>query len=188
MHGVARDADEIERERQRWRSMPRERPRDIVRPGSGQESVWDYPRPPRVEPERRRLCVEFGGVVIAESSRGLRVLETSGPPVFYLPPADIRMELLEASNETVVCEWKGTSSYWTLRVADRVAENAAWSYATPEPAFEAIRDHLAFFAGRVDACSVGDARVVPQPGDYYGGWITPEITGPFKGEPGSERW
>ncbi len=188
MRGVARDADEIERERQRWRSLPRERPRDIVRPSPGQESVWDYPRPPRVEPEQRRLQVEFGGVVIAESRRGLRVLETSGPPVFYLPSADVRTELLEPSVETALCEWKGTARYWTLRVADRVAENAAWSYPTPEPEFAAIRDHLAFFAGRVDACSVGDAPVVPQPGGYYGGWITPEITGPFKGEPGSERW
>ena len=184
---MPRDADE-EQWRLRWRSVPRERPRDITQPGPGQESVWDYPRPPRVEADRRTLRVELGGVVIAASRRTLRVLETAGPPVFYLPPADVRVELLERSDETSLCEWKGTAVYWTIRAGGHVAPNAAWSYPDPEPEFALIRDHLAFFAGRVDACSVGGARVVPQPGDYYGGWITPEITGPFKGTPGSERW
>ena len=157
-------------------------------PGPGQESVWDYPRPPRVEPTSKRICIVFNGVVIAETRRALRVLETSHPPVYYLPPADIRMEHLKPTGRSSYCEFKGAARYWTLRVGDRVAENVAWSYPDPAPGFEAIRDHLAFYAGPMDACTVDGERVTPQPGGFYGGWITSDIVGPFKGGPGTLGW
>ena len=159
-----------------------------LKPGPGQESVWDYPRPPRVEPVARRVRVELAGLVIADTTRALRVCETAGPPCYYLPQGDIRMDLLRPSSRSSYCEWKGTATYWTARAGPRVVEDAAWSYPEPSPGFEAIRDHLAFYAGRVDAAFLGEDRVTPQPGAFYGGWITPEIVGPFKGEPGSDGW
>ncbi len=175
-------------EQRKWRELPRTRPTHIETPGPGQESVWSYPRPPRVEPVSRMIRVEFAGALLAESAAGLRVIETSSPPVYYVPPGDVALDLLQGSEATTFCEWKGTARYWNLRVADRCATDAAWSYADPEPGFESIRDHLAFHAGRVDSCTLGGERVIPQSGQYYGGWITSEIVGPFKGEPGSERW
>jgi uncharacterized protein (DUF427 family) len=180
--------DDLARQREYWRNLPRGRPPRIVKPGPGQESVWDYPRPPRVEREVRRVRVEFGGVRVAESRRALRVLETSSPPCVYVPREDVRSELLEGSTRTSFCEWKGVAAYWSLRVGVRFAAEAAWSYPEPDPDYAVLRDHLAFFPPRVDACWLGEARAAPQPGDYYGGWITPEVVGPFKGEPGSEDW
>jgi len=159
-----------------------------VDPGPGHESVWDYPRPPRVEPDTRLIRVEFAGVAIAETTRALRVLETASPPTFYLPAADVRGDLLVPAQRSSYCEWKGPASYWTIRVGDREARNAAWGYLAPKPGFAALKDHFAFYAGRVDACRVGGERVTPQPGRFYGGWITSEVVGPFKGEPGSEGW
>ncbi len=173
---------------ERLRSLDRERPPLIEPPGPGQESVWAYPRPPRVEPEARPVRVAFGGVVVAESECALRVLETAGPPAYYLPPDDVRTEYLTPSERTTLCEWKGPARYWSVRVGDRTAEDAAWSYPEPWDGYEAIREYVAFNASRMDACFVGPHRVVPQPGAYYGGWITPEVVGPFKGAPGSERW
>ena len=175
-------------ERERWRRMIRGRPAQVPRPGPGEESVWDYPRPPRLEPVPGRVRVEFEGVVLAESDRALRVCETASPPTYYIPPEDVRTEYLEASPRTTFCEWKGVTRYWTVRVGARVSAEAAWSYPEPDADFAPLRDHLAFHAGRVDACFVGDARVTPQPGEYYGGWITPGLLGPFKGEPGTEGW
>jgi uncharacterized protein (DUF427 family) len=180
--------DEVARERTRWRRFPRGRPERIEAPGPGQESVWDYPRPPRVEPDGRLVRVKFGGVLLAESSRSLRVLETASPPVFYLPPEDVRTELLERSERETFCEWKGVAAYWSVRVAERVAESAAWSYPDPDPAYATLRDRLAFHAGAMDACWVGAQRVEAQPGAYYGGWITPDVVGPFKGAPGTDAW
>jgi uncharacterized protein (DUF427 family) len=145
------------------------------------ESVWDYPRPPRVEPTSRRIRVCFAGLLIADSTRALRVLETSHPPVYYIPPADIRMDLLEATARRTFCEFKGTASYWTVRAEGREALDAAWSYATPDRGFEAITGQLAFYASRVDECFVDEERVAPQAGSFYGGWITADIEGPFKG-------
>jgi uncharacterized protein (DUF427 family) len=159
-----------------------------VEPGPGQESVWDYPRPPRIERDGRLVRVEFGGAVVAETRSALRVLETSSPPTFYLPAADVRTDLLEPEAKRTFCEWKGTARYWTLRVGGRTSPAAAWSYPEPDPDFAALRDHFSFFAGRVDACSVDGERVRPQAGDFYGGWVTAEIVGPFKGEPGTEGW
>ena len=164
------------------------RPVEIQVPGPGQESVWDYPRPPRVEPVARRIRVEFGGIVLAETDAAFRVLETASPPVYYLPPADVRTEYLEPSPRSTICEWKGLANYRSVRVGERFAEDAAWSYPQPNPGYEAIRDYLAFYAGKMDACTVGGVRVTPQPGRFYGGWVTPDIVGPFKGEPGTEMW
>jgi uncharacterized protein (DUF427 family) len=160
-----------------------------IEPGPGQESVWDYPRPPRVEPASKRVRIVFNGVNIAETDRALRVLETSHPPVYYIPPQDIRMDLLQpVPGYQTVCEFKGAASYWTLTVEGRTIQNVAWSYAHPNPGYEAIRDHLAFYPGRVDAAYVGDERVQAQEGDFYGGWITSDIVGPFKGGPGTWGW
>jgi uncharacterized protein (DUF427 family) len=175
-------------ERRRWRELERERPAEIAVAGPGQESVWDYPRPPRIEPVARRVRVELAGVVLAASARALRVIETSSPPVYYVPPDDVRRDLLEPTERTTFCEWKGEAHYWTVRVGERVVVDAAWSYPEPDKGFEAIRDFVAFFPGRVGACFVGEERVRAQPGGYYGGWITRDLVGPFKGEPGTERW
>ena len=157
-------------------------------PREGQESVWDYPRPPRVEPTPRRIRVVFGGETIADTYRALRVLETSHPPVYYIPPEDVRMEYLSQTPRKSFCEFKGGANYWTLKVGERLSENAAWSYPDPQPGYEALKDHLAFYAGRVDACYVDDEQATPQPGDFYGGWITSHVVGPFKGGPGTWEW
>lgn len=157
-------------------------------PGPGQESVWDYPRPPRLEPVSQRLRVVFADEVIAETRHGLRVLETSHPPVYYFPPDDVRQEFVERSTRTSGCEWKGLAVYAHVVVGERRAAFAAWGYPEPLAPYEALRDHLAFYAGKMDACYVGDERVRPQPGDFYGGWITDAIVGPFKGGPGTWGW
>ena len=163
-------------------------PEKIERPGPGQESVWDYPRPPRLETVSQRIRVEHGGVVIADTVRAIRVLETASPPTYYLPPDDIRMDMLMPSLRRSFCEWKGAAVYYSLRVGDRVVVDAAWSYPSPERSFEPIAHFLSFYAGRVDACYVETDRARPQASAFYGGWITPNIIGPFKGEPGTEGW
>jgi uncharacterized protein (DUF427 family) len=150
--------------------------------------VWDYPRPPRVEVVTDRIRVVHAGVLIADSHSALRVLETSHPPSFYVPPADVDLSLLEQSATSSWCEWKGAATYWTVRVGDAVSVDAAWSYEDPVAAFEAIRGHLAFHPVRVDECRVGDERAVAQPGGFYGGWITSRVVGPFKGGPGTAGW
>jgi uncharacterized protein (DUF427 family) len=174
----------------------RNRPPGAVEPGPDQESAWDYPRPPRLEsvPERVRVVVD--GLVIADTTRACRVLETSHPPAYYVPAADVRMDLLVASPRTSVCEFKGRATYVGLAFPPgagtsglaRYAEDVAWRYETPAPGFEAIRGHLAFYPGRVDEAWVGDEQVVPQAGDFYGGWITSRVVGPFKGGPGTLGW
>lgn len=147
------------------------------------ESVWDYPRPPRIDRDDRRVLVSHNGHVIAESTRTARVLETSHPPVFYIPPDDVDMEALARNKRTTFCEFKGTATYWDLGGIDSVA----WSYESPSPGYEEIRDWLAFYPSKVD-CFVGEEQVLPQEGDFYGGWITSEIEGPFKGGPGTWGW
>lgn len=154
----------------------------------GQESVWDYPRPPRVEPVAARLRVELGGTVVADTTRGLRVLETSHPPVYYLPLDDVAPGALEPTANHSFCEFKGTASYWTVRGGDRVEVDAAWGYPSPSPGMEALAGTVAFYAGRMGACWVGDERAEPQPGGFYGGWVTSWVVGPFKGGPGSRGW
>ena len=163
-------------------------PTDRPIPGPGQESVWDYPRPPRVEPVPERIRVVVGGIALADTTCAFRVLETSGPPVYYLPPADVRADLLVPTDHHSLCEWKGEASYWSIALADRTIPNAAWSYRDPMSGYEVIRDHLAFYAGLVDEAWVGDELATPQPGRFYGGWITSKVIGPFKGGPGSFGW
>ena len=156
-------------------------------PGPSQESVWDYPRPPRVEPTNQRIRVEFNGVIIADSRDTLRVLETSHPPVYYIPPQDIQIAYLIPVEQRTYCEFKGMASYWTLSVNNQNSVNAAWSYANPQPGYEAIKDYVAFYPSRVDRCFVDEEQVQAQAGDFYGGWITSAIVGPFKGGPGYTR-
>jgi uncharacterized protein (DUF427 family) len=157
-------------------------------PGPGQESAWDYPRPPRLEETAAHLVVLLGDEVVAETRRGYRVLETSHPPNYYFPPDDVTAGVLEPSGERSFCEWKGRASYYTVRIAHRVAVDAAWAYEAPSPRFDAIRSHVAFYPDRVDACFVDGELVQAQAGGFYGGWITSTVTGPFKGGPGTRGW
>ena len=152
------------------------------------ESVWDYPRPPRVEPSTRRVRVQFAGEVIADTTRALRVLETSHPPVYYIPPEDVRRELLGPSRRRTWCEFKGEAAYYDLAGGGREVRDAAWYYPDPAPGYEALRDHIAFYPARVDAAFVDEEQVRAQAGDIYGGWITADIAGPFKGGPGTAGW
>ncbi len=152
------------------------------------ESVWDYPRPPRLEPCTLRIRVEFNGETIADTTNAYRLLETSHPPTYYIPRSSLKTEFLKPNPQRSFCEFKGSASYWDLQVGERSSPACAWSYATPSPAYAPLRDHLAFYANRVDACYVGDELVQPQPGDFYGGWITSNLVGPFKGVPGSRGW
>lgn len=156
--------------------------------GPGQESVWAYPRPPHVERVRERLRVVFDGEVIADTSGGWRVVETSHPPTYYLPPQDIRPSSLGLARRGSFCEWKGGAVYFDVIGPNRRASRAAWSYPDPTPSFADLADHVAFYAGPMDACFVGDEQVTAQPGGFYGGWITTHVVGPFKGEAGSEGW
>lgn len=152
------------------------------------EHVQDYPRPPALERVPHALRVEFQGVPICDSARGWRVLETHHAPTYYIPQSDILMSALVPSTRESFCEWKGRAVYFDLLIDGRRARNAAWSYPAPTPRFEAIRDHLAFYATSVDAAWVGDIRVQPQPGDFYGGWVTPNLTGRIKGAAGTLHW
>jgi len=157
-------------------------------PQPGQESVWDYPRPPRVEAVPERIQVRVAGLTLADSSAAWRVLETAGAPVYYLPPADVQVDLLVPSAHRTICEWKGEASYWSIVLPGRTIANAAWTYQQPLAGYEAIRDHLAFYAWLVDEAWVGDELATPQPGRYYGGWVTSKVVGPFKGGPGTSGW
>jgi uncharacterized protein (DUF427 family) len=159
-----------------------------IQPQPGQESVWDYPRPPRVELTAHHIQVVFNGVTIADTRRAYRMLETSHPPVYYLPPADVQMQHFTRTGRSSLCEWKGRASYYTLTVGERTAANAAWFYPEPVAEYAAIRDHIALYPQLMDACFVDGERVTPQPGGFYGGWITAKVVGPFKGEPGTQGW
>ena len=153
------------------------------------ESVWDYPRPPRLEKSARRIRILHAGVTIADTARSFRILETSHPPVYYIPQTDLAIEFLHpSSRRESFCEFKGLASYWSLNVKDQRVEDLAWSYARPSESYAALKDHLAFYANRVDECWVDGERVTPQPGDFYGGWITSHVRGPFKGAPGTMGW
>jgi len=155
--------------------------------GPGQESVWDYPRPPRLEATSRRLLVMVGSTVVADTTRGYRVLETSHPPSYYLPPEDCHLALFTKAAGSSFCEWKGHAVYWDVTVDGHTIPSGAWSYPDPVPAFGAIRDHLAFYPS-LFACHVDGERVQPQPGGFYGGWVTSKVVGPFKGSPGTQGW
>ena len=158
------------------------------KPEPGQESVWDYPRPPRVEASSKQVKVMVGNMILADSTKAQRVLETSHPPVYYLPQISIDMSRLVQNDHSSFCEFKGRAVYWTLRLDDKQTVNVAWSYPNPVKGFEAIKDHLAFYPSKVDACFVDGERVKAQAGDFYGGWITGDVVGPFKGGTGTRGW
>ena len=143
--------------------------------GPGEESVWDYPRPPKLEPVSERIRIELAGRVIADTTSAFRVLETSHPPVYYIPPDDIVPGALEPAPGASLCEFKGVARYWSVRSGDRLVDDA-------------LRDHVAFYCAPMDACFVGSEKARPQPGGFYGGWVTSRIKGPFKGSPGTEWW
>ena len=159
-----------------------------ITPQPGQESVWDYPRPPRLEPTTKPIQIVFNGEIVADTHGAYRVLETSHPPVYYIPLADIRAEFLKSARGSSYCEWKGGAKYYTVEVNGKRAENAGWYYGSPTPAFQPIKNYVAFYAGKMDQCTVDGETVTPQPGGFYGGWITSDVVGPFKGEPGTMGW
>ena len=159
-----------------------------TKPEPGQESVWDYPRPPRLEDCSSHIEIVFDGIKIVDTRQAKRVLETSHPPVYYIPPEDIQMKYLEKCPGGSWCEWKGKAQYYSLKINDKIVRNAAWYYPDPTPEFITIKNYLAFYADPMDACYVNGEKVIPQPGNFYGGWITKNITGPFKGEAGTSFW
>ena len=159
-----------------------------VTPGPGQESVWDYPRPPRLEETDERVKVVFGGVTLAYTARAKRVLETSHPPVYYIPPEDIRTEYLTLARGTSFCEWKGAARYYDVSTEEQMERRAAWFYPDPVPAYRDLKNYVAFYPSLMDVCWVGGEKVRAQEGDFYGGWITSDIVGPFKGGPGTWSW
>lgn len=153
------------------------------------ESVWDYPRPPRVEPSSRRVRVVLAGESIVDTTRAHRVLETSHPPTYYVPLDDVVSgALVPSRSRTTLCEWKGSASYYDVVARGRTVARGAWTYHDPSAGFEIIRDAVAFYPGLMDACFVDDERVAAQAGDFYGGWITPDVVGPFKGTRGTPGW
>ena len=180
--------DYILKAREKWRYRGALRPSFAKPTLPGQESVWDYPRPPRIAADNRLVVVKNEDVVIAETEAAVRVLETASPPTFYLPRDDVRIKYLAAIPGNSLCEWKGPAQSWTVFVPGHAAlQNAAWSYEEPFAGFEAIAGRIAFYPAMLE-CFVGDNRAQPQPGGFYGGWITPEVVGPFKGDPGTEGW
>ena len=170
-----------------WTYNGQKRPPFALTPGLGQESVWDYPRPPKLAADQRRIVVRRGDLLIADSRETYRILETSGPPTFYIPPGDVHVELLQPFPGRSICEWKGAAMYWTLERSMSAREAIGWSYPTAQAPYGAISNYFSFYPGRVE-CFVDGERVRPQPGYFYGGWITDEIVGPWKGDPGTEAW
>jgi len=158
-----------------------------IPPKLGQESVWDYPRPPRLEDTSKLIEIVFNKVAIAKTNNAKRVLETSHPPIYYIPPDDIAMEFIIAASGSSFCEWKGIAIYHSLQVHDKLLEKVAWSYANPTEVFSSIKDYIAFYPHHME-CYVDGEKVTPQAGGFYGGWITKDIVGPFKGDVGSMGW
>lgn len=152
------------------------------------ESVWDYPRPPRLEPCARRVRIELGGMLVADSRDALRILETSHPPAIYIPPGDFAANCLRPAGGRSFCEWKGLATYFDIVAGKRCESRAGWAYPEPVDGYAPLRDHVAVYPGRMDVCWLDDERVRAQEGDFYGGWITDEIVGPFKGATGTSGW
>ena len=159
-----------------------------ITPGPGQESVWDYPRPAVAQATTSHILISHGGVVIADTVRAVRTLETSHPPSYYVPPSDIAPGRVRRAGGGSFCEWKGQAVYWDVLIDGLVLPQVAWSYPNPTGPFETLRDHLAFYAGAFDRCTVDGETVIAQEGGFYGGWITSRVSGPFKGGPGSQGW
>lgn len=173
--------------RSKWQYRGQKRPPFAEKPSPGQESVWDYPRPPRLMPDHRRVVVRIREKVLADSCSTFRFLETASPPTFYLPSADVDVSALVLTCASSLCEWKGTAQYWILAEGQKEPEPVAWTYPHPYPAFESIAGYFSFYPRHVE-CYVNDERVLPQPGEFYGGWVTTEIVGPFKGPMGTGGW
>ncbi|MFL5344893.1 MAG: DUF427 domain-containing protein [Hyalangium sp.] len=162
-------------------------PSQHIQPGPGQESVWDYPLPPRVEPFPGHIQIRFAGELIVDTRRALRVLETSLPPGFYIPREDIRPGVLVPSERTSFCKWKGTARYFSVVLDGREAQDAAWNYPDPIPEAAMLKDYVAFYVAPMDECLVDGEKATPQPHSYFGGWVTSRVVGPFLGEPGAEN-
>jgi uncharacterized protein (DUF427 family) len=179
--------DWLQAARDQWQWRGHGRPPFAVPPGPGQVSVWDFPRPPALAPDTREVVVTWGGLEVARTRRAIRVLETAHPPSFYLPWSDVARHLLQPAPGGSYCEWKGPARYWSLVDGEKRLPGVAWSYPEPLAGAEALADCVAFYPTALD-CRVDGAPVRPQPGGFYGGWITPELVGPFKGDPGSGGW
>jgi uncharacterized protein (DUF427 family) len=185
--GFVLERDDLDKARAQWRWRGSDRPPFAVDPQPGQESVWDYPRPPRLVRDPREVVVRWGLTEIARTRRAIRVLETAHPPSFYLPWQDVAKHLFQESPGSSVCEWKGLARYWSLVEGERWLRSVAWSYPHPLAGAEEVADCVALYPSELE-CRVDNMLVKPQPGGFYGGWITPELVGPFKGKPGSSRW
>ncbi len=153
-----------------------------------QENVWDFPRPAICEVFAGSLEVEVSGHVLAKTGNGFRSLETSHPPSYYIPPKDISMEFLSTNQRVTLCEWKGQASYFDLKLGDKIITDVAWTYTNPTPDFKKIKGYLSFYASKVDTCYVNGEKVLAQEGGCYGGWITNNLVGPFKGAKGTAGW
>ncbi|MHA2504275.1 MAG: DUF427 domain-containing protein [Candidatus Kariarchaeaceae archaeon] len=169
----------------RWKRSPK--PKNVITPGPGQESVWDYPRPPALHPSER-VRIVHNGILHAESDNALKLMETASPPTYYIPREDIQMSYFSENSRTSYCEWKGMANYVDLVLEDTVVPSVGWTYLTPKSMFASLKGYIAFYASKFDECWVGERRAKPQSGDFYGGWITDNIVGPFKGEPGTTGW
>ncbi|WP_443111107.1 DUF427 domain-containing protein [Bremerella sp. P1] len=181
-------SERIKLARGQWKNTGQRRPAFAIEPKEGQESVWDYPRPPAIVEDNREVIIRSGETIIARTARSLRVCETASPPTFYLPLTDVDQQYLSRSESRTFCEWKGQASYWSLEIPGRAAQlDIGWSYDQPSVQFEPIKGFFSFYPGRID-CFVDGHPVLPQAGNFYGGWITPEIVGPFKGESGTFGW
>ncbi len=167
--------------RAEWQNRGQKRPPFAIDPKDGEESVWDYPRPPAIIQDSRTVTVKCGDELIAETNRAIRILETASPPTFYIPKEDINTDLLITYPGSSACEWKGNAKYWSVQIGSSIHQGIAWSYPDPFEDYIKIKDHLSFYPAKVD-CYINGEKVRPQPGGFYGGWITNEIIGPFKGE------
>ena len=170
-----------------WKFTGNDRPSFAIEPGPNEESVWDYPRPPICVVDDREVIVQHEGIIVAKSNRAIRVLETASPPTFYLPPQDVDQKILQKGAGSSFCEWKGAATYWSVIVSGQKLANVGWSYESPTPRFAEIAGYVSFYPGKLE-CLVAGERVRPQPGGFYGGWLTNEIVGPVKGEPGTAGW
>ena len=170
-----------------WKFTGIQRPTFAIAPTEGQESVWDYPRPPICVADAREVTVRLGNIQIAHSRATLRVLETASPPTFYIPKTDVDSSLLEPTTGASSCEWKGKATYWSLTAGINQIPNVGWSYESPSPRFADITGYVSFYPSILE-CLVDGELVRPQPGEFYGGWVTDEIVGPYKGEPGTSGW
>ena len=184
---MANTLDWLQVAQAQWRWRGADRPPFAHEPQPGQVSVWEFPRPPQIVHDTREVVIYWGDTLVAQSTRCVLVLETAHPPSFYIPWADVRQQLLVSASGSSMCEWKGAASYWSLVDGQRSLPKVAWSYPSPFDGAQALADCVAFYPAQLD-CSVAGARVLAQPGGFYGGWITPELVGPFKGEPGTSDW